>query len=161
MSMYDCRKCGRVNVAFDHPCTDTAPPKRSGCIETPLGKSSAGYGQFKVKGIAFLAHRLSYELAYGPIPNNLMVRHKCDNPACVNPLHLELGTTQDNTADRVARRRCARGERNGYAKVLEPQVIEMRELRQSGAKLRELAERYGVTISAVSMICNRKVWKDI
>jgi DNA-binding MarR family transcriptional regulator len=45
--------------------------------------------------------------------------------------------------------------------VLEPQVIEMRELRQSGAKLRELAERYGVTISAVSMICNRKVWKDI
>lgn len=131
------------------------------CVETPLGKTGSGYGQFRVRGAHFLAHRLSYELAYGPIANNLMVRHKCDNPACVNPFHLELGTTQDNTADRFARRRCARGERSGMAKLTQEKVIEMRRLREGGAKLRELAIRYNVTESAISYICNRKVWADI
>lgn len=130
------------------------------CIPTALGKTGDGYGQFRVKGVAFLAHRLAYMLAYGPIPDGLVVRHACDNPACVNPSHLELGTHGDNAKDRATRGRGARGERHGNAKLTAQQVRDIRDKRAAGVKLKPLAQEYGVHISLISQIANGKMWKE-
>jgi hypothetical protein len=77
--------------------------------------NSAGYGSLWVEGCWQKAHRLSWELHYGPIPAGLYVCHKCDEPACIRPDHCFLGTPQDNSDDMIAkgRERHARGERNG------------------------------------------------
>ena len=72
-----------------------------------------GYGQMSVKGRMIRAHRVSYELHHGPIPHGLWVLHHCDNRRCVRPEHLYAGTHANNTADMVARQRCATGRRSG------------------------------------------------
>ena len=65
----------------------------------------SGYGRVKWQGKPIRAHRYAYERDHGPIPDGLVVRHKCDNPPCVNPEHLEIGTYQDNVNDMIARGR--------------------------------------------------------
>jgi len=76
------------------------------CWEWIAGKH-LGYGRMNVKGTIMGSHRYSYQLHNGPIPAGLVVRHKCDNPSCVNPSHLELGTKADNNRDRHSRNRSA------------------------------------------------------
>ena len=76
-----------------------------GCWEWQAGKFTTGYGQFGLDKKQRTAHRVSYELANGPIPDGLLVRHACDNPGCVNPAHLLLGTHKDNTWDMILRGR--------------------------------------------------------
>jgi hypothetical protein len=85
--------------------------------------SPKGYGMIKIGDKKWYAHRLSYTFFNGPIPENLVVRHKCDNRCCVNPYHLETGTPTDNVMDRNIRGRTARGSKNGRAKLSEEQVI--------------------------------------
>src|SRR5688572_33287595 len=74
---------------------------------------SRGYGHVSFNGEVRRAHRVAYELAHGVAPGNLVVRHSCDTPACVNPDHLLLGTQLDNIADRNMRGRTAKGDRSG------------------------------------------------
>jgi len=76
-----------------------------GCWPWTGSKTLKGYGQLRWKYNSLVASRVSYELYVGPIPEGLMVRHRCDNPSCVNPDHLELGTAADNSADMVQRGR--------------------------------------------------------
>lgn len=86
-----------------------------GCWEWIGTKDGGGYGQLSAgRGRApFKAHRLSFELANGPIPVGLFILHKCDNPACVNPLHLELGDQKKNMADMYLRGRQCKNKRLG------------------------------------------------
>lgn len=97
-------------------------------------RHSNGYGRMSVKGRSRMTHRLSYELAFGPIPDGMNVCHRCDRKACVNPAHLFLGTQADNMRDMDAKGRRVtpdrRGESNGRAALSEEQVREIRRLRR-------------------------------
>lgn len=123
------------------------------------------------------AHRLSYEEFIGPIPDGLCVLHKCDNPSCINPDHLFLGTQADNIADMVMKGRHAKGETHGsvthpesvargskagLAKLNEDQVLQIRErYREGGVTYRSLAVEYGVTHGCIGLILRRKNWRHI
>lgn len=141
-----------------------------------------GYGQFGVAGrTSARAHRVSWEMAYGPIPDGLLVLHRCDNPPCVRPDHLFLGTARDNLLDAIAKGRHAapvalsgdehwshrrpelrvRGAKNGASKVTAEDVPVIRAARESGVKLGVLAERYGISKTAVSLIARRINWEHV
>lgn len=110
------------------------------------------------------AHRVSWILFHGPIPEGLWVLHHCDIRACVRPDHLFLGTDRDNKADMVAKKRAfsPHGERNGGHKVTTKQVVEIRSRFASGETCKELlAKEYGVTSFAIRAILAGKVWKHL
>ncbi len=117
--------------------------------------SSRGYGQIRT-GLSGdrreTAHRASWRLAHGQVPSDLFVCHRCDNPPCVNPAHLFLGTTQENTADRHTKGRSLRGAEHGSAKLTDAQVAEIRELWLWGSQGKALAIRFGVSQSLISGI---------
>jgi hypothetical protein len=105
------------------------------------------------------AHRISYQLAHpGEDIDGLLIRHKCDNPPCVNPAHLEPGTYQDNADDRVARERQLRGESTWNSRLTEAQVLAIRADPRPQA---QVAAEYGITKSNVSDIQRRKTWKHL
>ncbi len=118
-----------------------------------------GYGEFDFKsGKRWLAHRASYLLLKGEDPGKRLVMHSCDCPPCVNPDHLSLGTIQDNMADRNAKERQARGEKNGPAKLTEEQVVAIRADPRTN---REIAKDYGVFETTISTIKHRHTWRHI
>jgi HNH endonuclease len=130
------------------------------------------YGQLMVENKLVYAHRFAYELAYGPIPqgigyHGICVCHRCDNPSCVRPDHLFLGTHQENISDRDAKGRqwqgekrssANRGARNPQAKLSTDKIIE---IRKDQRPLRDVAEHYQVSISTVSMVRTRRRWAHI
>ena len=139
----------------------------SDCWEWIGFKSRDGYGIVQLKGKLIKAHRLAYceanDKTLADI-SNAVVRHSCDNRKCVNPAHLLLGTSVDNTKDRHDRDRDARGSVNGNSKLTEDQVKAMRSefvpwSRTHGAI--PLAAKYGVSASLVSQIINRVIWTHI
>jgi hypothetical protein len=135
----------------------------AGCWEwngKPRGKF--GYARIQVNGVAKPAHRAVYEVLVGPVPDHLHVCHQCDNPKCVNPAHLFVGTQADNIQDMVTKGRQARGERISTAKLTAEQVTEIRRLyvpRKMGSH--RLARRFGVSKVTIQRILNRKIWQHI
>lgn len=111
-------------------------------------RSPNGYGQVSCAGDKRSAHRLSYEIFNGPIPAGMVVRHVCDNPSCVNPEHLLLGSKADNSRDMMMRGR-------GQAKMTEAQAVE---IKGSSLSVGALSERYGVSVTAIRDIKNGKTW---
>lgn len=134
-----------------------SPEAISGCFLWTGTLSKKGYGQFTYERKSRLAHRLSYQLYVGPIPDGLCVLHHCDNPSCVNPEHLWLGTNYDNVMDRVAKNRSSRprGSLSGKAKYNQ-EIIEY--IRSSPKSLRALQRELGITFGYISQIRNYKCW---
>lgn len=124
------------------------------------GPTSHGYGRVRFQGNFRFAHRVAFELATGIDPHGSVVMHSCDNPLCVNPDHLTLGTQTQNIADMDAkgRRRAAKGERNGSARLTEDQV---RAIRSDGRSADVIAEGYPVTVSGIHAIRNGRTWKHL
>lgn len=121
-----------------------------------------GYGKMNAGGHKVFVHRFSYELRYGPIPDGLLVCHNCpdgDNPHCVNPTHMFLGSHADNSQDASRKGRMHPGERNGSAKLKEYQVREI--LNLATKSLAELAELYQVSEATISNVIRRKTWRHV
>lgn len=104
------------------------------------------------------AHRLSYLIFNGPIPDGLFVCHRCDNRECCNPEHLFLGTAADNARDMALKARSRAGESHANAKLTEEQVGEIIRLYSSGVKQSEIANQFGVTQAAISLATTGKTW---
>lgn len=132
-----------------------------GCWEWQGTKLANGYGCLKSGGKMLKAHRAAWELVNGAISDGMCVCHRCDNPACVRPDHLFLGTNADNMADKVAKGRQPYGERSAQAKITEHDVVDIRTLRAFGARQSALARAFGVSQQLVSAICNRLVWSHV
>jgi hypothetical protein len=98
---------------------------------------------------------------YGPIPDGMFVCHKCDNPGCVRPSHLFLGTPLDNTRDSIAKGRDYRGERHKWAKLTEKQVGAIRDQLAAGASQASLAREYGVVPGHIYNISAGLCWKRV
>lgn len=145
-----------------------------------------GYGRFFLNGQTRRAHRVSYEIVHGPIPDELETLHSCDNPPCVNPNHISVGTSLDNSQDCIQKgrhiwttnpERCPRGhahylygqvvcslpgETNPAAKLTEVQVIAIRAAHAEGQfNYRQIATCYGVTAECIGHIVRRRAWKHI
>lgn len=128
------------------------------CWEWQANKNNKGYGLFRPGGSApkKLAHRLSYEHAYGPIPSGMIILHRCDNPACVNPSHLLPGTHRDNMLDKAIK------ERHGPQSVLTArQVISLLRDYISGMPRKELARKYGLRESSLSSYTDGDAWRHL
>jgi hypothetical protein len=167
---------------------------KSGCwLWQGAISQNRGYGLFQwwdgTRTKTRLAHRCSYELANGPIPEGMFVLHTCDVRACVNPDHLYLGTQKRNMQDMIERGRAATGDRNGKrvhpdriatgsehwthkhpdalasgeangnAKYTAELVAEVRKRREAGALLREVSVEFGIPIGTVHQICSGKTWR--
>ena len=145
-------------VIQKHSC----PEPNSGCWLWVGAYHATGYGQSARGGTSILAHRLSWRVYRGPIPEGLYVCHKCDIRECVNPDHLFLGTAKDNSRDMAKKGRCKivhrRGEENNFSKLTTADVIEIR--RASGFQY-VIAKRYGISQACVSRIKRRETWNHI
>lgn len=135
------------------------------CTSHPA--DSRGYCRIRVDDVLYLVHRYVYEKEvyekkYGKkIPKELKVRHKCDNPRCINLDHLELGTQGDNVRDMVERNRQAKGSKKSNSKLTEDAVREIRRRLADGEKVAHLARIYGVCEQLIYDIKNRKRWKHV
>jgi len=118
--------------------------------------NSTGYVQVRRNDQQILAHRYSWELTYGLVPEGLFVCHHCDNPICINPEHLFLGTSADNRQDAMQKERLPCGENHGRHKLTEADVRAIRADRISSQ--RALAREYGVSHSNICAIKTGATW---
>lgn len=164
-------------------------PRPTGCWEWTGSTDADGYGRLRLgtreAGVA-KTHRLSWELAHGHIPDGLLVCHSCDNPRCVNPAHLFLGTIKDNVVDSVSKGRRAhqkaaprgprprrparslrppkgqcRGVDSPRAKLTNGQVLEIRALAARKVTRPIIAKRFNVSVAEVNNIVRRVTWKHL
>jgi hypothetical protein len=128
--------------------------KTSGCWLWTASLHKDGYGTFWYQGLVQLAHRVSWTLANGPIPEGMSVLHHCDTPACVRPDHLFLGTQLDNVVDMdtKGRRREQRGAANPNAKITDAQVDDIKRRSAQGQPQALIARVHGIAQTHVSRI---------
>lgn len=160
-----CRTCAATfsGASAQRYCSDkcffmghVSPAKPSECWVWS-GKKK-GYARVeRRRGHAEGAHRFSYQLFWGAIPDGMVVRHVCDNPPCANPFHLMLGTPAANSGDMVASERQARGERHGSAKLTVAQVLAIRGDTHSSHSA--LGRKYGVGHRTIGRIRAGTSWR--
>ncbi len=141
-----------------------------GCVSDCWGwtdrPNEDGYGKFRLYNHRVFAHRLAWWMCYGKIPRGYCVCHKCDNPACVNPLHLFLGTHTDNMRDKMKKGRHVPVYNN--CKLTKDQVIEIRKLYRgghyvNGVSRKFLADKFKVSVHAIAKIVanNSTYWRGV
>jgi len=138
----------------------------SGCWVWTGATNPSGYGQITRRGHRIAAHRFSYELSHGPVPPSLDVLHHCDNPPCVNPAHLFLGTHSDNMLDMARKRRrvwvSPRGTQNSMARLTDDDVRAIRLGYETGQEyMSEIARRFGVSKTTISRLIQRRTWSHV
>lgn len=149
------------------------------CWLWQASRTTDGYGRVGINGTILYAHRVSWQIVHGAIPDGIFVCHHCDNPPCINPRHLFLGTNTDNVHDMLAKGRGnkASGARNGHAtrpektlrgeanpqsKLTEESVRLIRQLYAAGGvSHRHLARRFGVGRSTIARILSGNLWKTV
>ncbi len=133
----------------------------SGCWEWTGRRTSSGYGQIALTDAGrrtMRAPRVAWLLSNGAIPPGLLVLHRCDNPPCVNPDHLFLGTDMDNARDKIAKGRDASGARNGRARLIATDVKDIRHRLAEGERKNSIGRVYGVDRSTIRRIANGRHW---
>ena len=186
---YVCERCGEVGTDPKHPdrrfcshrCAALARPRTSrplaerfwekvdrtgdGCWLWLRARAVAGYGVFANPGGERLAHRLAYELTFGPIPAGMFVCHHCDNPPCCNPAHLFLGDNQANMRDASQKGRIViplhQGTEQWLAKLNVDAVREIRRRAAMGETQDSIAARFGVSQAGIWRIVHRKSWSHV
>lgn len=127
----------------------------TGCVDKD------GYGRIRSgSGNDIRANRVMYKLVNGQIPEGLVVRHTCNQPLCINPVHLILGTNKQNSEDMVRADNHSTGERNGSVKLTESQVLKIRRLSES-MSLEDISKMFPVSATSIGRIVKRENWKHI
>lgn len=126
-----------------------------------LGGLNKGYAVIKLTQKNIKLSRFVYLLYYGAYDETLHVLHTCDNPKCVNPRHLFLGTNLDNVKDKVNKNRHGYGSKHWMHKLTEEDIINIVMRFRNGERQKDLALEYGILKSTMSDICNRKTWKHV
>jgi len=137
---------------------------KTGCWNWTAGLLKDGYGSFAFKPFAQSAHRGSWIIHNGAIPDGMLVCHRCDNRRCVNPDHLFLGTYLDNNHDMIEKCRAIYpcGSKSFWSKLTEKQVLEIRKRHANGdITQRKLAQEYGIGYKAINKIIKRQRWNHV
>lgn len=130
----------------------------TGCWEWNAYLDHSGYGVINVDGKIIHAHRASYLTFVGKIPDGMMVLHRCDNPPCIRPDHLFIGTAADNKNDEIQKGRMPLGESRPISKLT---ADEVRAIRNDSGTNKAMAEKYGMSTGVICRIRQRKIWKHV
>lgn len=132
----------------------------NGCFEWQMYRRPDGYGTIRIDTIAHRAHRLSYQTFRGPIPDGLFVCHRCDNPACINPAHLFLGTPKDNAQDAASKDRTMFGTDHTWSKLSDKTVRAIFEMYNTGRYTQgDIAKHFDICQQEVHWVLAGKIWQ--
>ena len=129
-----------------------------GCWEWKKARNVGGYGFFWYKNKQMMAHRVSWFMTMGAIPTGLLVLHKCDNPCCVRPTHLFLGTYKDNSEDRDRKGRGATGIKNPKSKLNPELVDDIRKRFNHGEQIKSIANSLSLSHGCISHVVHKRTW---
>jgi hypothetical protein len=132
---------------------------RNGCHVCISHNGKDGYPEITRGGKKMRLSHFIYEVYYDKIPEGMILLHTCDNPSCINPQHLQLGTHKDNVVDKIKKNRHAKGSKNGRAKLTERQVWNI--LKQENKSPADLAEIYGVKLNTIQCIRRGRIWNHV
>lgn len=124
-------------------------------------KDKQGYGEIRDYYKKKRAHRVSWEIHIGPIPDGMCICHKCDNKLCINPDHLFLGTLQDNNRDRDSKGRNTKGEQQPAHKLTDDLVLAIRRAVKNGVTQSSIAKTLGISKPTINCAVNGKTWRHI
>jgi len=157
---------GIINTLKNRFYAKVLLPNESGCMIWTGGKNEKGYGLIHLNKKMNKAHRIAYLIYYGYLPHDMEVMHSCDNPICVCPDHLSLGTHKENMTDAKNKNRTylippRKGRLNNKTVLTEENVKEIRKLLQDGCRKKDLSRKFNVTMENIRCIELRKSWKHI